>query len=57
MHANVYSFWGQVEPRTEPSRQQRGKKSKRRDEHIRDGLRGCSVCSGPMRVNHIWMCY
>ena len=24
MHANVYSFWGQVEPRTEPSPSQRG---------------------------------
>lgn len=23
MHANVYLFWGQVEPRTEPSRQRR----------------------------------
>lgn len=29
MHANVYSFWGQVEPRTEPSQQQRWRGKKR----------------------------
>lgn len=37
MHANVYSFWGQVEPRTEPRQQQRWRKKKKEQSTERAG--------------------
>lgn len=57
MHANVYSFWGQVEPRTEPSPSQRGKKKNKsaereKGEHITERLRTYSFCCGPIHLKH-----
>lgn len=59
MHANVYSFWGQVEPRTEPSRQQRGRKSRERErggeskrEQITARVSSYSFCCGPTQLKH-----
>lgn len=57
MHANVYSFWGQVEPRTEPSQQQRGRKSTERErdrerEHITARVSSYSCCCSPTQLKH-----
>lgn len=66
MHANVYSFWGQVEPRTEPSQQQRWrekkkKKSRAQREREKEGREGgritapvsaYSLCRGPTQLRH-----
>lgn len=66
MHANVYSFWGQVEPRTEPSQQQRERKSREGEgerteregereskrEQITARLSSYSFCCSPTQLKH-----